>query len=298
MDPESPDGTQSLPLDRKRQIDDQCEQFEDQWRAWRSEMQDAAPRIDAYLEQWEEPIRQQLFRELLQIDLSYRTRHGLEAELTDYAGRFADYITVVKQLFAARVPASKASGGSSGGLAVTRSADMAQSMAGQRIGKYEVLETLGGGGQAMTYLVVDPDLKRRVVIKQYHASGTPLERQAVLNEGQALARVHSRYVAQCLNVERQGDEIYLVMEYIRGEDLATTAQRQPLDPRAATSRSNGCGPRSVNCTPTRCSPPARRGCCRSSAPPVVASRPWPRLDCWPSSSGDRFPAASTPAPSC
>src|SRR5262249_20954552 len=39
---------------------------------------------------------------------------------------------------------------------------------GDRIGKYQVVRKLGGGGQAGAYLAFDPDLRRHVVLKLYH----------------------------------------------------------------------------------------------------------------------------------
>ena len=57
----------------------------------------------------------------------------------------------------------------------------------ERIGKYEVIRPLGRGGQAETYLGFDPDLKRQVVLKLFHAAQAPDEQDLVLREGQALA---------------------------------------------------------------------------------------------------------------
>jgi tetratricopeptide (TPR) repeat protein len=88
------------------------------------------------------------------------------------------------------------------------------------LGKFQVMRRLGGGGQAETVLALDPDLKRHVVLKLYHAARTPEEQEAVLREGQALARVRSPYVAQCYSAERQDGLAYLVVEYVPGQSLA------------------------------------------------------------------------------
>jgi hypothetical protein len=89
-----------------------------------------------------------------------------------------------------------------------------------RIGKFEVVRSLGQGGQAMTFLAFDPDLKRHVVLKLYHAARTGAAGSTVLHEGQALARVRSPFVAQCYSAERHEEVPYLVMEYVRGPSLA------------------------------------------------------------------------------
>jgi hypothetical protein len=88
------------------------------------------------------------------------------------------------------------------------------------IGKFELIRPLGEGGQAMTFLAFDPDLKRHVVLKLYHTAGTGAAGETVLHEGQALARVRSPYVAQCYSAERHEGMPYLVMEYARGPSLA------------------------------------------------------------------------------
>jgi serine/threonine protein kinase len=88
------------------------------------------------------------------------------------------------------------------------------------LGHYELRRFLGRGGQASTYLALDTRLQRLVVLKRYHRAAAPERREAVLNEGRALARVRSRYVAPCHGVEFEGDETILVVEYIPGRSLA------------------------------------------------------------------------------
>jgi serine/threonine protein kinase len=98
----------------------------------------------------------------------------------------------------------------------------------KEIGKFVVKDLLGSGGQAITYLAWDLDLKRHVVIKLYHVARTEQEQETILKEGQALARIQSPYVAQCYGVERHQGMPYLVMEYLRGENLATFHRARPM----------------------------------------------------------------------
>jgi predicted Ser/Thr protein kinase len=97
----------------------------------------------------------------------------------------------------------------------------------RQVGKYEVKQILGGGGQAVTYKAWDPDAKRHVVLKVYHAAR---DVDALLKEGQALARVRSPYVAQCFAVDRHEGVPYLVIEYIPGRSLADVVRDGPPDP--------------------------------------------------------------------
>ena len=87
------------------------------------------------------------------------------------------------------------------------------------IGKYAIRQTLGRGGQATVFLAWDPDLSRHVVIKYYHSLETSEEIERVLQEGRALARIDSPFVARCHGAERFEGRPYLVLEYIRGMSL-------------------------------------------------------------------------------
>jgi serine/threonine protein kinase len=97
-----------------------------------------------------------------------------------------------------------------------------------RIGKYQVVRKLGTGGQAGAYLAFDPDLHRHVVIKLYHEARTPHQQEMILQEGRALARVRSAYIAQCYSAERYEGLPYLVVEYVPGKNLAQVQRSRPL----------------------------------------------------------------------
>jgi predicted Ser/Thr protein kinase len=92
-----------------------------------------------------------------------------------------------------------------------------------RVRQYHVLRSLGDGGQGSAYLARDAGLGRLVVLKRYHARSGDIEQ-----EGQSLARVRSRYTAQCYALERQGDEVFLVMEYIPGDSLSDVCKKRAL----------------------------------------------------------------------
>ena len=96
------------------------------------------------------------------------------------------------------------------------------------IGKFEVRQTLGVGGQATVYLAWDPDLHRQVVIKLYHAARSVEEQEAVLREGRSLVRVENECVARCFGVDRHEGVPYLVMEYVPGQSLAKVLRQEKL----------------------------------------------------------------------
>jgi serine/threonine protein kinase len=93
------------------------------------------------------------------------------------------------------------------------------------IGKYQDLRRFAvSSGQAAAYLAFDPDLERRVVLKRYHGESGEAE------EGRALAKVTSPFVARCFGVERIEGELYLIVEYIPGRNLAEVRRDGPMDP--------------------------------------------------------------------
>ncbi len=87
------------------------------------------------------------------------------------------------------------------------------------IGKFEIRRTLGRGGQATVFLAWDPDLGRHVVLKHYHCTDTAEDIERVLQEGRALARIDSPFVARCFGAERLEGRPYLIIEYIAGRSL-------------------------------------------------------------------------------
>ena len=96
-----------------------------------------------------------------------------------------------------------------------------------KLGKYEIVERFSEkSGQAAAYKAFDPDLDRHVVLKRYHTGrdGAPDEAE----EGRALARVQSPYVAGCHGIERIDGETFLVVEFIPGRSLAQVRRDQRL----------------------------------------------------------------------
>jgi hypothetical protein len=103
----------------------------------------------------------------------------------------------------------------------------------ETLGKFLVIGRLGTGGQGSALLARDLDLGRLVVLKRYHASAVGPGRDDVLRDGQALSRLRSRYVPQCYGIERAGDELVLVMEYVPGRNLSEVTKLARPGPRAA-----------------------------------------------------------------
>ncbi len=97
-----------------------------------------------------------------------------------------------------------------------------------RVGRYEIYEKIASGGMAAVHvgvLVVGPasGMARPVAIKRLHPhlAEDPEFVAMFLDEAKLAARLTHPNVVPTLDVITQGKEVFLVMEYVAGESLAT-----------------------------------------------------------------------------
>ena len=112
--------------------------------------------------------------------------------------------------------------------------DVRQVPAGQRIGQYEVLETLGHGGMGVVYKARQKGLNRTVALKMIlspHAG--PRERARFRAEAEAAAGLQHPNIVQIYEVGSHEGCPYLTMELIDGQSLDERLAEGPLS--AATS---------------------------------------------------------------
>jgi serine/threonine protein kinase/tetratricopeptide (TPR) repeat protein len=109
---------------------------------------------------------------------------------------------------------------------------------GTRIGKYEITERLGMGGQAIVYKAHDPLLDRYVAIKQIssHLAENPDFLERFRKEAQILARLATSQPALVTIHELLQEErgLFIVMEYVSGNTLESMLSNKPgpIDPKA------------------------------------------------------------------
>lgn len=112
---------------------------------------------------------------------------------------------------------------------------LAERRLGTRIGKYRLEEIAGGGGQGWVYRAVHEDIGLEVAIKalppQFSSDAGRQER--LLREAQALATLDDESIARVHDVVREGDEVFLVTEFVRGQTLRQALAGGPLPLAAA-----------------------------------------------------------------
>ncbi len=92
------------------------------------------------------------------------------------------------------------------------------------IGKYEVLHLLGSGGMGRVYLALDPDIGRKVAIKQVTLSADSEARARFVREAQAMGRINHPNIITLLEYGVDGDSPFLVLELLSGVDLSVWAK--------------------------------------------------------------------------
>ena len=99
---------------------------------------------------------------------------------------------------------------------------------GTVLGRYEIRRLIGQGGMGCVYEAIHRDLKKRVAIKTLlpALASNSDAKQRFLREGEAASRIRHPHVVDVTDVGAEGGVIFLVMEYLEGEDLARMIARQ------------------------------------------------------------------------
>ena len=99
-------------------------------------------------------------------------------------------------------------------------------MTGQTIGKYRILERLGSGGMGTVYKAFDETLERDVAIKVLNRGVTEPEiLKRFRAEAATLAKLNHPAITTIYDLFEYGDELLIVLEFVRGENLEALAER-------------------------------------------------------------------------
>ena len=108
-------------------------------------------------------------------------------------------------------------------------------MVGKTILHYKIIEELGRGGMGVVYKTEDTKLKRHVAIKflPKHIAADSEERERFKIEAQAAAALNHPNIATIHAIEEFDDEMFIVMEYIDGQELKNIIKSEIPNPKSA-----------------------------------------------------------------
>src|SRR5262245_51119217 len=92
---------------------------------------------------------------------------------------------------------------------------------GTRLGKYEIVRRLGGGGMGAVYEAIHTAMSKPVALKTLAArvAAEPRAQARFLREAEAASRLDHPHVVDATDFGTDEGISYLVMELLRGEDL-------------------------------------------------------------------------------
>ena len=99
---------------------------------------------------------------------------------------------------------------------------------GTRIGRYEVRALLGAGGMGQVYDAYDRELERSIALKVLRpelAANAAAFAERLVRESRLMAKVVHPSVVTVYDVGNDGDAVFIAMELIRGETLASYVAR-------------------------------------------------------------------------
>lgn len=99
------------------------------------------------------------------------------------------------------------------------------------LGKYEIIRTLGQGAMGEVYLAHHPAIGREVAIKtilQSAAKGEDAE-DRFRREATAAGKLNHPNLVTIFDFDKDEDVLYLVMEFVKGDDLADLIEKKSLN---------------------------------------------------------------------
>ena len=103
-------------------------------------------------------------------------------------------------------------------------------LVGQQVDRYRIQQKLGQGGMGVVYKALDTGLDRTVAIKMITAQYADHDHfvRRFWTEAKAMAQLESPYIIKVYDVEETDYGLWLIMEYVPGEELADRIAEGPM----------------------------------------------------------------------
>ncbi|HEU4886329.1 MAG TPA: protein kinase [Thermoanaerobaculia bacterium] len=102
----------------------------------------------------------------------------------------------------------------------------------QQLGTYRLISRLGTGGMGEVWRAEDTKLLRQVAIKilPEQLANDEEWKERFLREARTVAQLNHPNIAGIYSIDQQGDTLFIAMELIEGDSLATVMSRGPMVP--------------------------------------------------------------------
>ena len=207
------------------QISQICRDFRKQISQGRS------PRIEKYLSAISEDGRENLFSNLLEIDISFRRGQGEPPTSAEYLKRFPQYTRLVRRAFF-EPTIDPDSATNDGGATVSRDgqandealAPTFEIPDNNQLGDYQLLGKLGQGGMGVVYEARHTKTDNRVALKTLPTSldGQQVDANKLYRfrkEFRSLSNVNHPNLVGMQTLEVEGNQWFFTMDLIEGEDF-------------------------------------------------------------------------------
>jgi len=97
-------------------------------------------------------------------------------------------------------------------------------------GKYQIIEEIGKGGMGWVYRAFDREIEEYVAIKIIRPEIADDKNiiQRFRNELKIARKISHKNVCRMFDLNKEGDIVYITMEYVQGEDLQSSIRRMGL----------------------------------------------------------------------
>ncbi|PHS03382.1 MAG: hypothetical protein COA78_17935 [Blastopirellula sp.] len=200
-----------LPLEEALRLDNLCDCFEQQL------LTNQKPSPKSFVDACQSESRKLLLRALLALEFDYLSGLGEHPNLNDYVSIFPNEIDIVQDIYFEVFPSDRPD------EEINQSDDISDV-----IPNYTLLSELGAGGMGKVFRGIHTMLKNDVAIKVLHPEKQDDGeiRQLFLRETSNLGQLRHPHIVQALYAgTTQDNRPYLVMEIVRGLDLAKVVRR-------------------------------------------------------------------------
>ena len=220
-----------LPLPLAIEVNRICQDFEEAWRAGQS------PRIEEYVTRATADAFEAALRELVAVEIDLRRAAGESVGREEYHRRFPAHAEAINAAFALIenrtspsevLPDTESLLSSHGPETDGATKSLRIQPVLERLGRFQIERQLGRGAFGAVYLARDSELDRWVALKVPHAErfASTEELQAFIEEARTAARLAHPGIVTIFDVARDGEQVFIVQEYVEGQDLGRFLKSQ------------------------------------------------------------------------